>query len=420
MNKLDIFDDIVSIMQHDASCCKDEPGEDAALYRAKIWNDMDDSDFLFVVKSYLATFHVAAHVSFFQTNRGTIPFRVHRYHDALYVSEAAQDSPLSVGDRIIEIDGLPVADFAAQHSQMLYGEPEERQGFCWFQLLSFAHEVSAISAAEQTRMTCPITLGYWNWGAGDRYLCKKLRDDVVYLQFKDFGDEEAIQALYAENDTLLRSCRYLVIDVRSNGGGSDTAFFPLLEFCLPDGQTLAGLKDGPYDSKMEINYTERNCDSRMQMIAEYKAMDLPAETCTLLQQMEAELTANRGKGFRISDSSDSPLPFVGRSMPKKVYILTDQDCGSSGDAFVNLMRKSEKVTVIGRPTMGILDFSNCTSVSYGAFEFMYPTSRALYLDNGVRMRGNGVPVDVYLPWTPEHLTRDIDMAKAMELIDAEG
>lgn len=48
----------------------------------------------------------------------------------------------------------------------------------------------------------------------------------------------------------------------------------------------------------------------------------------------------------------------GGSNPKNIYILTDQYCGSSGDSFVKLAKQSPKVTVVGRNTMGVLDYSN--------------------------------------------------------------
>jgi len=227
-----------------------------------------------------------------------------------------------------------------------------------------------------------------------------------------------IQQLYLDNYEILHTCKNLIIDVRGNGGGSDTAFLPLLELCLPEGKTINDLPEGIFDGGMEINYSERNCDLRKQSLEEYKQMELPQETLAILQEMEADLEENRGKGFAKVETSNFEIPYIGLTKPYHVYILTDGICGSSGDAFVDLMRKSEKVTVVGRPTMGILDFSNCTFIKYGKFEFLYPTSRNLYLDNGVCMRNHGVPVDVYVPWTPEHLKRDVDLEKALELINA--
>ena len=48
----------------------------------------------------------------------------------------------------------------------------------------------------------------------------------------------------------------------------------------------------------------------------------------------------------------------GREYPKNVYILSDDTCSSSGDTFVKNAKKSPKVTVVGRATMGIIDYFN--------------------------------------------------------------
>lgn len=38
------------------------------------------------------------------------------------------------------------------------------------------------------------------------------------------------------------------------------------------------------------------------------------------------------------------------------------------------------------------------------------------LDKGIHYMGVGYPVDIFIPWTPEHLEHDVDLEKALELI----
>lgn len=216
MTKPEIFDDVVSIMQNDSSTCKDKQGGDLSYFRAQIADDMDDEKFLFVMRSYLATFGLTGHLVFYRTEgRGSMSFEVRRYQDVLYVDDVAENSLLRVGDRIVEVEGIPVKEFAEAHAEFLYGETEERQAPHWAPLLSFFREV----------------------------------------------------------------------------------------------------------------------------------------------------------------------------------------------------------TVEGRPTMGILDYSNLNMITYGPYGFAYPTSRRTELDKGIHMMDRGVPVQVHVPWTPEHLTRDVDLEKVFELID---
>ena len=125
-----------------------------------------------------------------------------------------------------------------------------------------------------------------------------------------------------------------------------------------------------------------------------------------------------GKGFVKEEAIEAfKYPDKGTKFPERVFILTDCNCGSSGDSFVQTVAKLEKVTVTGRPTMGILDYSNLTTNEYGDFVVYYPTSRRLAIDDGGEMSGKGIPVDVFVPWTPEFLKRDKDMEKVFELTE---
>ena len=414
MTKLEIFDDIVSIMRSDSSTCKDKPGGDVVQFRKQITDDMDDEKFLYTMCSYLATFELTGHLFFYRMEgRGSMGFEVRRYRDVLYVEDVAENSPFRIGDRIVEIEGVPVRKFAEEHAEFLYGESEERQAPHWPKLLSFFHEVT-VECEDGARRHVPITLDA-KWKQEEPYFCEKIREDVAYLRLMDFADEEQIQKLYRENEALLSSMPYLVIDVRRNGGGTDSAYFPLLKYCLPEGKTLDDLES--QDHRMEVNYTERNVEERLKFYEEYKKQGgLPEETLGMLNAMEAEAKEHRGKGF-VQSLDEFRIPVRGETVaPRHVFILTDCYCGSTGDAFVETASISPKVTVVGRPTWGILDYSNLNLLTYGSYGFGYPTSRRLDLDEGIHMMGNGVPVKVHVPWTPEHLTRDVDLEKVFELI----
>ncbi len=414
MTKLEIFDDVVDIMKHDASTCKDKTGGEVDAYRAKIKEDMTEEEFLFVMKSYLATFEVIAHVAFYNTKgSGRLNFGVQRYQDELYVTKVAKNSELEIGDRIVEVDGIPVKEFAEMHKEFLYGEWEERQGALWSGLLRFFHTITVVRKANGNREVLTIK-NNGEWKERTPYFCKKLKDNVAYMYLADFGNEEEIQKMYSQNETMLKNSEFLVIDVRGNGGGSDSAYFPLLKYCLPIGKTLQDMDFE--DDCAEVNYTERNCDIRLDIFRQYKQMEIPEETKAMFDKMEAEALENRGKGF-VKDSSDFQIPIKGEEGPSHVYILTDNECGSSGDAFVKTMNISPRVTSVGRPTMGILDYSNLSMVTYGEYTFMYPTSRLLNIDKGICMAKNGVPVDVYIPWTPEFLERDVDLERVYALIE---
>jgi len=77
------------------------------------------------------------------------------------------------------------------------------------------------------------------------------------------------------------------------------------------------------------------------------------------------------------------------------------------------MKKMPKVTVLGRPTMGILDYSNCCVKDFGDYKLLFPTSRDTRIDQGKGMNDRGVEPDILIPWTPEHLERDVDLEECL-------
>jgi hypothetical protein len=61
--------------------------------------------------------------------------------------------------------------------------------------------------------------------------------------------------------------------------------------------------------------------------------------------------------------------------------------------------------------MGITDYSNCVYKDFGDFRFFYPISKIMKN----HINGIGVNVDIYIPWTPEHLIKDVDLEKVLSM-----
>ncbi|WP_369405023.1 hypothetical protein [Piscibacillus salipiscarius] len=77
--------------------------------------------------------------------------------------------------------------------------------------------------------------------------------------------------------------------------------------------------------------------------------------------------------------------------------------------------------MIGRGTAGVNDYSNLARMRWdNQFELLYPTSKLTRVDEGKGMTGIGILPDVYIPWTPEHLTRDVDLEHALDLFYQES
>lgn len=419
MKKIEIFDDIVSIMQNDSATIKDIKGADPLKYRDRISEDMNNKEFTFLVRSYLASFGLTGHLEFDLKDRTQWRlFDFRRYNDELIITNASKESDFLIGDRITQLNGISVKDFGELHKEFLKGESEERQRITWLPLLEM---VDTVTFNREGKVLETRKLFGNKWDRGEKYICKEIQSNIAYIYLADFNDEEKIQQLYADNAEMLNNATGLIIDVRGNAGGVDSAFFPLFTYCLPNGLTYnkAVKPDySPMDKGMEIIYTDRNCKKRTELLEDYLSKDIPEESKKMISEMIDDLKTNAGKGFiknQSSDDDDDDLPFVGNSKVEKVIILTDEDCGSSGDSFVYHFSLLPKVSIVGRPTMGILDYSNVIFNYYDEYIFIYPTSRLVALDTDPGMMRHGIPVDVYIPWTPEHLYKDITLEEALKM-----
>jgi len=410
MKKTEIIKKVAEVMKNDAACCKDKKDEAFPKYELLIKEEMSENGFLLTVNSYLSTFGLTGHLFFKKQGHKGLPFRVQRYGDILYVTEVTKDSVLGVGDKIIEINGASVNEFYEKYAECFFGESSERQTPHWNFILKYANRIGYVRGTEDD-------VKYWNvelfdWDKGNSpYSFKKITPSVSYLRLDDFVDSTGISSLLEENDFELRTTRNLVIDVRGNGGGNSFSYYSLLKYCLPKGKKLGelGLTDnGALGDGQEILYSERNCDVRIEILEDFMQRNLQKSDEDVFRQAIRELRELRGKGF-VKEIGEEDSDIVGDSDVENVVILTDSSCCSAGDAFVYLFKMLPKVKVVGRPTQGILDYSNVAYALFDEYALVYPTSRLLSLDYGKGMMKQGVSVDEYIPWTPEHLERDVDL-----------
>ncbi|MFN7118979.1 MAG: hypothetical protein ACK4TA_19425 [Saprospiraceae bacterium] len=73
-----------------------------------------------------------------------------------------------------------------------------------------------------------------------------------------------------------------------------------------------------------------------------------------------------------------------QNYPKKVVILIDHKCVSSTEQFLLSAIQSEKVTLMGQASGGVLDYSNMREASLGnsIFTLFHATSRSRRIDVG--------------------------------------
>jgi C-terminal processing protease CtpA/Prc len=350
---------------------------------------------------------VEDHLFFGKTAGRIRPFSVRRIGDTLFVVQANPEAEVSPGEEILALDGKSIPTVAEEWKELLYGECAERQD--WGSILGLVSE----ALVKGTDGICrKVSLSWTDHREKPTpYEFRQINSAVVLLRLNDFADGASIGALVEAHRQEISQAETLILDLRQNAGGSDTAFLPLLPYCLTPGEELPQV-----DGALEINYTERTVDLRLNQLEAY-GKHLPPEYEPIFAQAVEELKKNRGKGFVPWEDEMGTVP--GTQLPRRVYVLSDYSCASSGEAFVERVRGCKKVTVVGRPTEGILDYSNCVQVTYGSYWLQYPTSRRLALDRGISMAQTGIPVDFYIPFSPAHLSRDVDLEQVLKMIEEE-
>ena len=414
MKKTDIFKDIVWIMTHDSSTVKDRKGCNPQPFLEKITDDMTEQEFLYQVRTYLASFGIIGHISFHDKKSGPKGFLLRINEQEMFVEEANQDTGLQVGDRILSLDGISLEQVALQHPNYFISLTPERRYREWADLLLMAEQVTVLRDGQEMSITVRAS----QQAQKAQIFWKELESDILYLRLDNFMDEEAINRLYQECLQKIAETETLIIDVRYNNGGTDSLYFPLLHLGLKEGKGYDTLD--LQDDGMEILYTEGNVDRRLKDFETWLQQEnISPDTVKLLEDFRNNLLQNRGKGYvRYQDDQDELFPGVkGSHYPEQIFVLSDIYCASSGDNFVKMMKSFKKVTVIGRPTLGILDYSNCCKVDYDDYFLMFPTSRWLAIDKGKGMTDKGVLPDIEVPWTPAHFERDVDLDKCLELIE---
>jgi hypothetical protein len=157
--------------------------------------------------------------------------------------------------------------------------------------------------------------------------------------------EKAIAALIEQQREAIAARPQLIIDVRGNGGGSDSVYEPLADLVYSGPVKSFGL-DGLASAE--------NIVALENMVVEAKKT---GEDHSWMEERIARLREKPGQFVEIAESKTSQRAQV-YVMPQKVAVLINRRCGSSCEEFLLEARQSSKVRLFGEPSAGNLDYAN--------------------------------------------------------------
>ncbi len=265
---------------------------------------------------------------------------------------------------------------------------------------------------------------------------EKPHAQTAYLRIDSFADEEKVSALIGAHEEDLKKSSRLILDLRrTEAEGEAESYLPLLPYLID--ASVSGEELFPART-IFTSYTKQNAKRRIAQLEAVKEAALgqadSEEVISYADQLIEETREKAGivqalrktkkklherKQFNeIEEIEESPLEGVWiekKEGPSQVLILTDVSCRLAGEALANAVRGQKRVSLVGRPTAGMLDYTNRITIDYDDIQarFSYPMSRTKEAREQQGFAFQGVPVDVYLPFTREECTKDLILEAAL-------
>jgi hypothetical protein len=235
------------------------------------------------------------------------------------------------------------------------------------------------------------------------------RNTILFV-IPTFNDRYApdMKKLVADNRAALASHKNWIIDVRGNGGGSDSTYEPLMGWLL-DGD-LRGYRTEYFVTPANIKAQEEIC-----------ARTSDPDGCNRhMEPVLAKMRTAAPGSFVLAGTNRIEYEKVKleAKRPARVAVLADHGCGSSCEQFVLEARTSYRVKVLGRPTYGSLDVSNLRPhvLPSGRAQLNYATTRTTRLPD-MRIDTIGVAPDILLPKPLDEAGRETELRQVQRWIE---
>jgi Peptidase family S41 len=218
-------------------------------------------------------------------------------------------------------------------------------------------------------------------------VARQLSVQTFYIGIGSFDESNAaaIDSLFRANSVLLRAIPNLVLDLRGNGGGSDFAYQPLTPLIYTDPVHGTGV---------DVLATSDNVRTWSALLDDKY---ITGWTRYSIQNTITAMKGHLGQLIAVSPDRVATLREV-RPFPQRVAVLIDGDCASTTEQFLLEAVQSSKVTLMGRHTAGILDYSNVREQPFDCLPFTlhYATTRSRRIDQGKGIDNTGIQPAVVL------------------------
>ena len=339
-------------------------------------------------------------------------YRVRAGEDCLYVTSAAPETGLRAGDRILAVHRMsPQKVRAFLRKTAFYSDVWERE--LWGGYLRMAQSLE-IEHEDGSREHKKMEL--FPAGKEEYSVCfQNLENGTAYLRLERM-DRAAMETILADQEEVIARSRKLILDLRRSVGGEEDACDALFPYLVDREYRRSELLQ---DEGSYVLFTKNNCDRRYGTLAAFRETLTDSQEIALIEEEMEIYRKNYGKGLVYQPPVPEEEEWISpaSSSPEKVVLLTDTFCEMESEQFAAMCQRcGKKVTTVGRPTMGTLDYYDCIHLKvHDHMTLFYPIrmTKAAYEGRGISEKG--LPVDVYVPWTPQEIREDVLLARALEI-----
>ena len=387
-------------------------------------------------------------------------FKTRRVGDHLYVTEATEESGVKPGDEIYAGGDERIPDLRIKYGENIFWEnKDEREDW---DLLLRMYDTMEVFPGDGSARRVSLKKRKTPEHRPENTL-KEAAPGVLLLTLESLADPEEIKELMEENRDRLAAAKTLILDLRNcEADGDPESFLPLLPY-LVDSSCQAGTL---FPTRtIYTSYTRQNAQRRItqlemmkeelagkdrgeeeeragEQVENTEAENTEAATAedkeTVLAYLNSCIDEVREKAEKVralrgtkihlherkqfneieeSEESGIEEEWIEKAEgPEKVLILADTTTRYAGEWLMDGVRGQKKGKTIGRPTAGMLDYTNFITVDYDDIlaRFQYPMSRTKAAKEGNGTAFKGVPVEEYIPFTREECTKDLILAQALE------
>ncbi|GEC77880.1 S41 family peptidase [Flavobacterium aquatile] len=225
-----------------------------------------------------------------------------------------------------------------------------------------------------------------------------INSDLAVFSFPNFygNSYEQLEFLLKHNKDKLEKTPYWIIDLQDNDGGDYSVGKQLLPYLY-----TKPIVD--YNSKMRI--TKSNIQLWFDTYLQEYYNNLTKEKQEALNLELKNLLQNHNNEIYDDKPASSILKFDSQmSFPKKVGIVINKNTLSSGELFTMLARQSDKVSVYGENSTGMMDYGNLVTYKTPCkvINLRIPINRQNWLDEGFSVDKEGIKPDVYIDKTTKN------------------